>query len=138
MNFTFDLDIISDLHKDARGYRPTQDFWTLLAVSNSEQKQIIWDDLLVELRVTMAEEAARENEAVADFENKIKEKLAEGVTDRVTAIKLIIDPDLQDYDLLYGGEYVCFKFDLPYSWKHELDPIVAQIGQERAVEQCFN
>ena len=131
MNFTFDLNIISDLHKDARGYRPGEDFWAFLAVANPEQKQAVWDELLVELRATMAQEEQREQEAIGDFERGIRHNQALGAEDRQTAIRWMLDGVLADHDLVYGGEYACYIFNLPYRYQAELDPIVSEILESR-------
>lgn len=44
--YDFDENVISDLHKDAYGFRPDQSFWGLWAASNPEQKQAVWDNLI--------------------------------------------------------------------------------------------
>jgi hypothetical protein len=39
----FDENIVSDLHKDARGFRPTQYWWDQWTQCNDAQKQFMWD-----------------------------------------------------------------------------------------------
>lgn len=46
MEFTFNELEISDLHKDAYGFRPNQDFWREWELSDDLGKQEIWDQLL--------------------------------------------------------------------------------------------
>lgn len=69
--FTFDDAIISDLHKDARGYRPYSDFYTQWHESSNEEKQAIWDGLMQELDYTMKLEREVEEQALADFEASV-------------------------------------------------------------------
>lgn len=47
--YTYSDDIISDLHKDARGYRPGECFWEEWTQSLANAKQRIWDMLCDEL-----------------------------------------------------------------------------------------
>lgn len=51
--FTFDPNSISDLHKDALGMRPGQDFWADWALADDIEKQEIWDSLLKMLQYSM-------------------------------------------------------------------------------------
>lgn len=50
---TYDEDTLSDLHKDARGFRPSWDFWKEWATSSEDQKQVIYDGLVDELHRTI-------------------------------------------------------------------------------------
>ena len=45
--FSFDDNLYSDLHKDARGYRPRGDHYQLTATD--AEKQVLWDNLLSEM-----------------------------------------------------------------------------------------
>jgi hypothetical protein len=131
MNFTFDLDSFSDLHKSALGFRPGSDFWQQLDISTDEQKQTIWDNLISTAELNVKEEERRELISAGDFERGIRHHCALGSPDRESAIKQMLDSVLKDYDLMYGGEYACFVFGLPYSYTGELDPIVKQIALSR-------
>jgi hypothetical protein len=46
MTYTFDEDTVSDLHKDAYGFRPGANFWSAWAAFNGDQKQVLWDSML--------------------------------------------------------------------------------------------
>jgi hypothetical protein len=131
MNFTFDLDIISDLHKDARGYRPDPDFWKFLAVASPEQKQRVWDELLSELEVSMAKDEQRERLAVGDFERGVRQYLALGEPDRHSAIVRMLRGVMTEFDLTYGGERACYLFSLPFSYTEELTAAVQTIINSR-------
>ena len=45
MTYTFDDSIVSDLHKDAYGFRPTAGFMRFWAALSPEQKQVEWEDM---------------------------------------------------------------------------------------------
>ena len=48
--YTFSEELLSDLHKDARGFRPRSEwFWNNWNTSNDDGKQAIWDNLVEEL-----------------------------------------------------------------------------------------
>ena len=61
--YTFDDSLISDLHKDAYGVRPTQTFWTLWETMTPSQKQCEWEWLC-----KLVEEAVAELEHVTDLD----------------------------------------------------------------------
>lgn len=51
MNYTFDERSVSDLHKDAYGFRPGESFWTEWQASDMDGKQALWDLMIEDLRV---------------------------------------------------------------------------------------
>ena len=85
--FTFDEQTISDLHKDARGFRPHAAFIEGWNSSDDENKQAIWDGLLRELAQTQAEEARIEAECLAAFEEEAQDCIELGAGDRQTALR---------------------------------------------------
>ena len=46
MNYTFNETEISDLHKDAYGFRPSHSFWLEWQASSMDEKQAIWDSMI--------------------------------------------------------------------------------------------
>jgi hypothetical protein len=46
--YTFDENLVSDIHKDAYGFRPRDGFWSRWSNATIDQKQVIWDELLDE------------------------------------------------------------------------------------------
>ena len=85
--FTFDEQTISDLHKDARGFRPRGAFIEGWNQSDDENKQAIWDGLLRELDRVQAEEARREREALFEFHAELQDIIDLGACDRKTALR---------------------------------------------------
>lgn len=115
MTYTFDENIVSDLHKDARGFRPSQYWWDQWDLCSNDQKQTMWDSLCNELSETMEEDRRREAEALENFEAQIKAmKLLGAETDR-QAIKWVFHAEGMDrYDLQYGADYVAYHFGMSY------------------------
>lgn len=110
--YTFDEDLISDLHKDAYGFRPSQSFWGVFAAANADQKQAIWDDLLETLDSTIAREQQEQERAIKDFEVRIADLLALGAKDFEMAVKWLHE----SYDTDGDDEYLEYRLGLPYKY----------------------
>ena len=123
MPHTFDENILSDLHKDAYGFRPrSESFWAAWNSANSDGKQSIWDRLIDDLEATIAADKAASDEAVASFEAQIADNLEIGAPNREAAIRWIVDSlALTESDRMYGGEYICYEMGLPTSMKGVFD-----------------
>lgn len=127
--YTFDESIVSDLHKDARGYRPRETFWTIWEDSKNDQKQEIWNELVLELEESNRQEALREEAAVTAFAKRISDAIALGAKNEETAIRWVLEGenfDLNDYQ--YGADYAAYHFGLSYrnQWRDTIDRITHQ------------
>ena len=116
MAYTFDEKIVSDLHKDARGFRPSESWWEGWIFASDDRKQAIWDSLLRELSEAMDQARAEEAAALASFEKRINDTIALGARDVKTALKWIFEAEqFDDFDLRYGPNYVAYHFNLNYN-----------------------
>lgn len=123
--YTFDESIISDLHKDARGFRPYCTWWKNWNTASNEDKQSIWDDLLDELAAETAHQRKLEEKAIQDFEDRIKVLVNMGAKDRDTAVRWIVESlKLSETDKWYGGEYICHLLNLPFNMKEIFNRLV--------------
>ena len=121
MAYTFDERIVSDLHKDARGFRPSVYWWDQWKLCSDDQKQVMWDSLCEELEAEIAREKTAQKQAYFSLMNRIDETLALGAGDVITALKWIMEAEqFDDYDLQYGADYFCYHFGLAYSDKNLL------------------
>ena len=121
MSYTFDENIVSDLHKDARGFRPTEYFWEEWTQMPDQFKQKIWDNLLLELNETMERQGRAEADAMIALHQRIQGIMLLGAKDEVQALKWIMEAEeFSDYDLQYGPSYFCYHFGLSYSADKEL------------------
>lgn len=91
---------ISDLHKDARNYRPREHFWERWDSSTQEEKQAIYNGLVQELEQNNLREREEEAQAVAKFEQAIADAIGVGAGDRETAIRWLFEgsSDVQDVE----------------------------------------
>lgn len=119
--YTFDERIVSDLHKDARGFRPTAGWWSVWEDLSDDAKQETWDSLCQELSETMDRERRLEAEAMIALHQRIQGTMLLGAKDEVQALKWIMEAEeFDDYDLQYGPSYFCYHFGLSYSAANEL------------------
>jgi hypothetical protein len=120
MSYTFDETIVSDIHKDARGYRPHEYFWSEWNNSNDFDRQAIWDGLCRELEDTMAADRQAEARAALALTERLEKMYELGATSEVQALKWIIEAEEFDsFDLQYGPSYFCFRFGLSYNAVNE-------------------
>lgn len=131
--YTFDGKIVSDLHKDAYGYRPSEYFWAEWNNSSDADKQHIWDRLLQELQISMELEAQQEIAAINAFELEIANALDLGAPSREDAVRWIVDGmNLSAVDFMYGGDYICCLKGLPYKMAYLFDNVVKTMMKEAA------
>lgn len=137
MAYTFDENIVSDLHKDARGYRPSSYWWEDWRLSSDEWKQTIWDNLCKELEAELARQRHADDMAMIAFHQRVQGLMCIGAKDEAQAIKWIVEAEGFDkFDLMYGADYFCFNLDLPYSAKNEypiqdaINEILASMEEE--------
>jgi hypothetical protein len=123
MSYTFDSNIVSDLHKDAYGVRPSQFWWQCWTEASDAERQAEWDDLLAVLDQTIAREKQEEQEAIADFERMVENNLLCGARDRNQAIRWILQTLDQSGALSTG--YFCYQLGLPYSMEKEFEKIMS-------------
>ena len=109
--YTFDENIVSDLHKDAFGFRPSQSFWEYWDEANDARKQRIWDDLLDALDREMEYQRQREAEAVEDFDEMLDRLYRAGAKDFTMAIKWAHDAHETNGD----DEYLEYTLGLPFN-----------------------
>ena len=120
MAYTYNSDIVSDLHKDARGFRPTQYWWDQWDLCNDDQKQVMWDSLCKELEQEMAREKAAQDAALLGMHQRIQGLMLVGAKDEVQALKWIMEAEeFSDYDMQYGADYFCYHFGLNYNTKKD-------------------
>ena len=72
MTHTFADNLVSDLHKDARGSRPGPNFMDAWAFESDDGKQAIWDSLIDEMVQSELETEQAEASALADFKSQIR------------------------------------------------------------------
>jgi len=114
--YTFDEQIISDLHKDARGFRPTQYWWDQWNLCTDAQKQTMWDALSEELSAELDRERVAKARAMLALTERLEKMYEIGAKSEVQALQWIMEAEeFSDFDLQYGADYFCYHFGLDYT-----------------------
>ena len=71
--FTYCDDIISDLHKDARGHRPTHGFMLMWNDLSPAQKEKTWNNLCDEMNLREKQQKRAEIEALSELRINLRE-----------------------------------------------------------------
>jgi hypothetical protein len=110
MIHTWDDNVVSDLHKDARRSRPGADWWARWRAMDADARQAEWDALCGELDQELARERLAEAAAQARWERHIDQLMAANRIDRATAIRW----DMEAEDC--GGDvgYYCYRWGIGY------------------------
>lgn len=108
--YTFDENLISDLHKDAYGFRPDQSFWSIFAAFNPDQKQALWDSMLADLERSIEEDRELQEEAIIKFESRIENLMHESTNVKRVVAWLMQAEECNDAEM--------FEFDngLPFGY----------------------
>ena len=99
MTYTYDSRTVSDLHKDAYGFRPSAYFMAEWDACTRDDKQSIWDGLLVDLEQSIDREKQEAAYCVAAFEKMVATSIALGARDRQTALRWISAEDIDKGDM---------------------------------------
>ena len=94
--YTFSSDIISDLHKDARGYRPTQGFFDMWNESSDDTKQEVWDMLIKEMELNQKAETCIEAKNLVKFRKLLRSVMDTASCNWKVALRYLVDAENLD------------------------------------------
>ena len=86
MTFNYSDDCFSDLHKDVYGFRPRGTIMEDWDSMEPAQKQAYWDELCAELEANNISEKQQAEDAVARFEDRLKDVIELGAGNRPNAL----------------------------------------------------
>jgi hypothetical protein len=114
--YTYDEQTVSDLHKDAYGYRPRESFYYRWDTATAAERQNIWDNMCMTLESELELEKQETARNIERFESRVDDVLRTGALSRVQAIKWIA----QSEDL-YGSDYppyeeLEYRLGLPFRY----------------------
>ena len=120
MQYTYDVDSFSDLHKDARGFRPSEGYYEWLETATPDQLQAEWDSLYLAFENSVNEEeqlkAAALELLIAHIDNITKNNNV----DVKTCIRWMHDAEGTNGD----NEYLDYKLGVKYG---TIDNILQQV-----------
>ena len=112
---TYSDELVSDLHKDARGYRPTESFWSYWNLLMPSEKQGVWDGLCLSVENNISEDLDREALSIRDFEQELVRLQEWGAQSKEQAIAWFVDGLNEDER---DPNYICYCLGLPYSMSY--------------------
>ena len=112
-NYTFNADVLSDLHKDAYGFRPSGDFFREWDLLDNDGKQDLWDQLVDAVGESIQREREYQQMAIAEFEFWVKQTM-----------KIVVDSTREDcirmmhdaHDTRGDVEYLEHCLGVPYGY----------------------
>ena len=121
MYYTYSENLISDLHKDAYGVRPTDEWMQRWSNATSNEKQVIWDDLVKYVDIGIQNERNSREKNFQDFIYEISNFLIAGAKDEKEAIKEYLSiQNFSETELRYGAEHVAYLLNLDVDVINEL------------------
>ena len=96
MTDTYEL--ISDLHKDTYGFRPSQSYLQAFYDKSPVEQEAEWNSLCVELERREAEDRAQEQRSLEVFEARIQDMVCDFNISEATAIRWDMDAFEVDID----------------------------------------
>ena len=111
--YTFNADVLSDLHKDAYGFRPSSTFYREWDCLDDDGKQDLWDQLVDAVGDSIREEERHHEWAIHEFESWV-----------LMTRKIVVDSTREDcirmmHDVhqTYGDvEYLEHCLGVPYGY----------------------
>ena len=75
MTYTFADELISDIHKDAHGMRPSAAFMDAWLFDSDDGKQATWDYLVMVMKESQEQEKDAEAQALLVFKDKLRSRM---------------------------------------------------------------
>jgi hypothetical protein len=119
--YNYDENLISDLHKDARGYRPREGFWSEWANLSDAGRQDVWDGLLREFDRAYEEQKDAEQRHLEKFRETLRKVMTSQAVDWHTALRWLMQAD-GEQDL----EHFLWKQGVSWSKNREIQTLYEQ------------
>lgn len=110
MTYTFDDSLISDLHKDAYGFRPSAAFWHDWNNKTPEQKQMEWEYLCSELEREEERQRKLQEKALDEWSSRMHEYSRRYGITLADAVRW----DMEAHDAVGDVGYYCYKLGISY------------------------
>lgn len=107
------ISMISDMHKDAYGFRPRGFNFSSMTMEELERYS---DDLQLDVIREIKHQEEMEKNNIKEFEKSILVIMEKGAGDRKTAIRWMAQAEGEVNDM----GYLCYLFNIPYSYENEL------------------
>lgn len=128
MSYTFSDDIVSDLHKDARGFRPSEYFWEEWTQSPDDAKQQIWDHLIDEMKASQEQEEAVEAANLVEFRKQVATTMRFCDCNWKKAVEFLCDAEGDDVDCEQGFDYFLWKQGIGYNDRANIRKLYTEVA----------
>lgn len=108
--YTYDIDSFSDLHKEARGFRPSETYYQWLSEASPKELQEEWDMLVNSADLRYQEEVLRLEDGATRLKASIQEMLSIGAQSIKDCIRWLHDA----YETNGDNEYLDYKLGVKY------------------------
>lgn len=110
--YSFSNDLISDLHKDAFGFRPKGNYYVWWESLSDDEKQAEWDSLYETLVAREESERHAEERAIVNLDQRIASLMHHGARSREMAIRWL------DEAYETGGDvsFLEYQLGVPYGY----------------------
>jgi hypothetical protein len=115
MSYTYEDNIISDLHKDAYGFRPSQRFFDDWAQYTPAEKQDCWDLLIDAMKASQAQEEAAEAANLVEFRKQVAATMKFCDCNWKKAVEFLADAEGDDVDCDQDFDYFLWKQGIGYN-----------------------
>ena len=116
-------------HVYSKSYARGMDIWNMSQSDVSNEIKVF----SVIAKRKFEEEIRQSKLNVEKFEQRIEQVIETGAGDRETALRWIIQSeDFSEHNMMYGGSYATYHFNLPSSYSEELDNIMNKMLKEAA------
>ena len=116
-------------HVYSKSYARGMDIWNMSRADVSNEIKLF----SVIAKRKFEEEIRQSKLNVEKFEQRVEQVIETGAGNRETALRWIIQSeDFSEHDMMYGGSYGTYHFNLPSSYSAELDNIMNKMLKEAA------
>lgn len=119
--YTFEDNLVSDLHKDARGYRPTESFFEMWNESSDDTKQDVWDMLLEEMEYNQKEEARVEADNLVKFRKLLRSVMDTTSCNWKVALRYLVDAE--NLDVNFELDYFLWNQGLGFNDRNKISKL---------------
>jgi hypothetical protein len=115
MSYTYEDNIISDLHKDAYGFRPSQRFFDDWAEYTPAEKQETWDSLVATMEYNQKEEERIEAANLVEFRKQVAATMKFCDCNWKKAVEFLADAEGDDINCDQDFDYFLWKQGIGYN-----------------------
>jgi hypothetical protein len=127
MNDAVDFSCLSDVFKDAYGYRPDVDYMKWFAALDIASQKQEWDFLNDRIVESINKDSARETAQKAKWETHIAKLMADNNVDQATALRWDMDAIGAQMGGYRDAGYYCFLWGIAYSIANEIRALVPEV-----------